>query len=151
MQSGPLLSQLVFVPVGAAMMQRNPWIPMMVSLVVEAIGFVLAILLVPETLSTERPVVGSRDESSPLIDRGNTRGLRSTFQTAWDLLRTKLSRVTSWASSNAKLVMVLACFLALNLGEQSDETLLLQYTSKRLGWSIAKASNSVQNTPFLII
>lgn len=141
MQSGPLLSQLIFVPVGAAMMERNPWTPMMVSVAVEAVGFVVAILLVPETLSSNRASTSSGHETSPLIDRGEARGLPQTFRAGWRSFCTRWSRLSSWASKNAKIAMVLTCFLALYLGEQSDGTLLLQYTSKRLGWSLAKASS----------
>lgn len=113
---------------------------MMATLAIEAVAFVIAIIMVPETLSSSQTRKVYRDESTPLVNRGQAEDVRPTFQTAWTSLVARLKHLSSWAAKNKRLIVVLTSMLAFHIGEQSDGTILLLYTSKRLGWSLAKAS-----------
>jgi hypothetical protein len=49
MPSAMLLAELLFVPLGGALLSINPWIPMLISSVLAVLGILVAFLFLPET------------------------------------------------------------------------------------------------------
>ncbi|KAM4064466.1 major facilitator superfamily protein [Hirsutella rhossiliensis] len=133
-QSASLLSQFLFTPVGAVLMVQSPWIPMFISSAFMLVGFGVAVFFVPETLNLQSlqddTGGGQGGEALPKMSSHHP------MLKCWDRARA-LGR---WMAQNARVVVVLSCFYAFHLGEQSGGPLLLQYASKRLGWSLGEAS-----------
>ncbi|POR31342.1 Uncharacterized protein TPAR_08440 [Tolypocladium paradoxum] len=133
-QSASLVSQFIFVPVGAVLMPLSPWIPMFLSSGIMIAGFLFAVVFVPETL----PSAGA-DSNIRHDDAAADASKGSAFSRIQEHLG-RFSELGRWMARNAKVVLALSCFYPLNLGEQCGGPLLLQYTSKRLGWSLGQAS-----------
>ncbi|KAL6786332.1 putative MFS multidrug transporter [Trichoderma sp. SZMC 28012] len=141
LQSAIMIAQFIFVPVGGTLVSIDPWIPMMISSVVTVLGFFGALIFLPETLqSTER------DFSSPSVtdndhgDQTSPTGTKHGFQIRWTNLVAGCAAMMKWVKQNSRLVVVLVCFFPWSIGQQASGTLLLQYASKRLNWSLGKAS-----------
>ncbi|KAK2597400.1 hypothetical protein QQS21_006024 [Conoideocrella luteorostrata] len=147
-RSAKLLSQLIFVPVGGALISLNPWIPMFISTGVFICGFLAAILLVPSDWPPSPSGRRSHRESQGLLDGQDVpqddddddddddksswlsrRGIAATF-----------SVLTDWAVENSRLLPLVLSFFVFQLGEQAGLTLMLQYAAKRLSWTFSKAS-----------
>ncbi|KAK3395901.1 major facilitator superfamily domain-containing protein [Sordaria brevicollis] len=52
----------------------------------------------------------------------------------------KTQEAGRWTVKNPKVVLLLVCFWLYMMGEQAEQLLMIQYASKRLGWSLGKAS-----------
>lgn len=128
-QSASLISQFLFTPVGAFMMTQGPWIPVFISSAIMIVGFGVAVLFVPETLNIQDVA----DDSQESVALPKTSAHHHPLK-LWDDVRA-LGR---WLTQNASLVVVLSAFYAFHLGEQSGGPLLLQYTSRRLGWTLGE-------------
>ncbi|KAK4184894.1 major facilitator superfamily domain-containing protein, partial [Podospora australis] len=133
-----LAIQIVFIPVGAGLMEINPWIPMFTTLALDAVGLVLGRLLLPETLRTGPPNATAEQENTQNEDRGSKsdRDIRSQLRA----FIAATSELGSWISGNMRVVLVMGSMFCFSLAMTSDGKLLLQYVSKRLGWTIGKAS-----------
>ncbi|KAL7904151.1 putative MFS multidrug transporter [Trichoderma velutinum] len=141
LQSAIMIAQFVFVPVGGILVSINPWIPMAISSVVTALGFLGALIFLPETLPPAERDSGSTGVSnSHHDDQLSSTGTKYGFQIPWaDLVASSVAMI-KWVRQNSRLVAVLVCFFPSSIGQQASGSLLLQYASKRLYWSLGKAS-----------
>ncbi|KAI1781489.1 MFS general substrate transporter [Hypoxylon cercidicola] len=138
-QSAHLLAQFLFVPIGGYLVSINPWIPMVMSSIFMIFGFFGALFLIPETLPSITE--NSPRDNIPHLDQQNDNakaGLGLYLHINAQL--TTLFRLGRWARKNVRLILVVLCFFAYQLGHQAEGSLLLQYASKRTGWSLGKAS-----------
>ncbi|ETS77363.1 hypothetical protein PFICI_11237 [Pestalotiopsis fici W106-1] len=139
-QSAGLVSRVVFLPVGAGLMSIDPWIPMVTTSGLGVLSFLVALLLVPETLQLDKQSSDERGDTEQLL------GARSNGQDKVGLhprLKILISRAVDlnhWIMGNARVVCLLICLFTFYLGQQSDGTILLQYASKRLHWTLGQAS-----------
>ncbi|KAL6689763.1 putative MFS multidrug transporter [Trichoderma pleuroticola] len=141
LQSAIMIAQFMFVPVGGVLVSINPWIPMVISSVVTALGFLGALIFLPETLPS-----AERDSSSISVtnnhhgDQISSTGTKYGFQIRWTNLVASSVTMMKWVRQNLRLVVVLVCFFPWSIGQQASGSLLLQHASKRLNWSLGKAS-----------
>ncbi|KAK0710408.1 major facilitator superfamily domain-containing protein [Apiosordaria backusii] len=128
-----LLNQLLFLPIGAGLMSIDPWIPLFATIALNLLGLVSGALLVQETLpNPEHPDGRERRVESTTI--------KDSFRDLLHNLATGASKFGRWASGNIRVIMVMISTFCFTLATQCDNTLLLQYASKRLGWTIGEAS-----------
>lgn len=134
-----MIAQFIFVPVGGTLVSINPWIPMIISSVVTALGFLGALIFLPETLpSAERDSTTTSVNDNHHGDQTSPTGTKHGFQVRWTNLVAGSAAMMKWVKQNSRLVVALACFFPWSIGQQASGTLLLQYASKRLNWSLGK-------------
>jgi hypothetical protein len=117
-------------------MAKDPWIPFWLSLIINSIGFGLALLL-PETLkaSKQKSIGYSRRTSEQLSDEMNRSWFGHTVQGAKHVVDS-----TSFIWKDVNVTLVLFVFFVGTLGRQAMALLLL-YVSTKYGWSIARVSH----------
>ncbi|UKZ80162.1 hypothetical protein TrVFT333_007919 [Trichoderma virens FT-333] len=141
LQSAIMIAQFIFVPIGGTMVSINPWIPMLISSGVTALGFLGALIFLPETLPPAECDAGITSVTNNHHDNQPTStGAKYGFHIRWTNLVASSAAKMTWARQNARLVVVLVCFFSCSIGQQASGSLLLQYASKRLNWSLGKAS-----------
>ncbi|KAK3991434.1 major facilitator superfamily domain-containing protein [Cladorrhinum sp. PSN332] len=128
--SSTLLSQLVFVPVGAALMDWiSPWVPMFLTSALGLLGLALGLVFVPETKPTG-------DEEEQTSSSSGKNGVWSHLRE----LGVKGRELAQAFFRNTSAALVLVSTFCFSLSIMSDSSLLLQYASKQLGWTIGEAS-----------
>lgn len=125
-----LLSQLLFVPLGGALIAFNPWLPMWIGTGFQILGILSAIILVP----SDRPLSDRSEGQEPLLNDAAS-GLAPTKPRS---IGSILSELSDWAMANSRLIPLVFSFFVFQLGEQAGLTLLLQYAAKRLHWTLSK-------------
>ncbi|KAJ5088497.1 hypothetical protein N7456_012113 [Penicillium angulare] len=139
LMSWALVSDIVASPASAYLMTYDPWIPYILGFIIISIGCV-AILFLPETLeyAQAKKADAQRRRSDTSIQLNEPSIKLSTSQLlARHIHEFKEATQFMWKDSNT-LWMILIAFVAM-ISKQSTN-ILLQYTSKRFNWSIAKAS-----------
>ncbi|KAK4452936.1 major facilitator superfamily domain-containing protein [Podospora aff. communis PSN243] len=128
--AGLIISRLVLIPVGGTF--KDPWVPMFISSALMVAGFFLATVFVPETRTTrdESPPSDSEEDDTPKL----------TLRDHLHNLASSTLNLTTWLTSNARIIPLLLTFFLFQFGEAPNNTLLLQYASKRLGWTLAESS-----------
>lgn len=114
---------------------------MLISSIFMIAGFLAALFLVPETL----PSVAGNSESNEMRGLHAGEGRRDSPKRSL-LLRmqesgARIAELGHWMVRNARVIPLVISFFVFQLGEQAGSTLLLQYASKRLGWSLGKVRN----------
>ncbi|KAL7941245.1 MFS general substrate transporter [Trichoderma barbatum] len=141
LQSAIMIAQFIFVPVEGTLVSASPWIPMLISSVVTALGFLGALIFLPETLPPAERGPGFTGVTNYHHDyQTSSTGAKYGFQIRWTNLVASSAAIMTWVRQNARLVAVLVCFFPCSIGQQASGSLLLQYASKRLNWSLGKAS-----------
>lgn len=136
-----LLNQLVFVPVGAALMSFDPWVPMWLTSVLGVLGFIVGWLFVPETRSRKNLDEGGEEEEEEeeeWEEEGGTLGGKNGMWAQIRGLGGTGREVIAALAQNKSATLVLFASLCFSLAIMSDSSLLLQYASKRLGWTIGE-------------
>lgn len=131
MQSAMLLGELLFVSLGGTLSSINPWLPMLISSILAVLSIVIAFVFLSETLPS---AATSGDEH--IAPNGHWAGnMKNDIYTRIK----KLVEVGSWAKKSIRVLVVITCFATYALGAQArGGSILLQYVSKRLGWSIGQ-------------
>ncbi|KAI0446910.1 MFS general substrate transporter [Xylaria telfairii] len=122
-KSAMLLSQLIFLPLGGTLVAVDPWIPMLASCGFTIAGFLIALVFISETMPSPADV----------------RRRPSTKVNLSEVLRSPII-LGQLVSKHLSLALISICFFLYHFGEQASGSLLLQYASKRLHWSLGKAS-----------
>lgn len=141
-----MISQLVFIPLGAALMSVNKWLPMMMSSALMILGIFLALALLPETLPAKKKAEDEADlitERADMDDRSSPRqnGTHTVDGGKSTAIKKVIAKVVSMINVHA--VLIILAFLAIYLGEQVQGPVFLQYISKKLHWTIAKARHRI--------
>jgi hypothetical protein len=144
MQSATLLAELLVVPLGGALSLINPWLPMLVSSVLAVLSIAVAFLFLPETLPS--PATSQDEHVAP---NGHWAGnMKNDIYTRLK----KLVEAGNWAKKSIRVLVVITCFATYSLGAQArGGSILLQYVSKRLGWSIGQVRDDLTQSKFELI
>ncbi|WPH04816.1 MFS multidrug transporter [Acrodontium crateriforme] len=139
-RSAKLLSQMLFVPLGGALIVFNPWLPMFIATGFTISGLIAAVLLVPADQVKETHAIQS-DETRTLLETETaaTSSAKSS-SSPWHSFTDQAKRLAGWVAGNSRLIPLILSFFVFQLGEQAGMALLLQYAAKRLEWSLTKAS-----------
>lgn len=134
-----IASEVVAIPVSAYLMTTNPWVPYILGFFIEVAGGML-IFLLPETLAIVKQKMQMDCNSRQDRDHGelSTTGKSTVADIVLDRIRdSKESMRSIWRNTN--VVLVLLVFFVASISKQST-SLFLQYVSKKMHWSIARAS-----------
>lgn len=128
-----MVSQLLSMTLSAYLTSINPWIPLTIALC----GYVLSILIglfLPETLPPHtRKAVPLVPDVSKSPSGNGVGALRIKIQE----ISHELGKALIVIKQNYNVLLMMFGFLVSNIGK-SMSTLILQYASKKLGWTIAK-------------
>jgi hypothetical protein len=103
-----MIAQFIFVPVGGTLVSINPWTPMVISSVVTALGFLGALIFLPETLPPAVRDSGSTgDTNDHHDDQISFTGAKYGFQIRWTNLVASSTAMMKWVRQNSRLVAVL--------------------------------------------
>ncbi|KAM7205482.1 Major facilitator superfamily domain containing protein [Naviculisporaceae sp. PSN 640] len=159
-QSAAILSKVIFVPIGGALTEINPWLPMFLSTGFMILAFLVLLIFVPETLSSDSaapdneegrlneqeevsPLLGQSGEGSETVRGSGTVTITKDTSAKAQLLEQAANLkviFSQWIVHNPRVGLLMLCFFLVFLGEMTFNTLILQYTEKRLGWSLGQAS-----------
>jgi hypothetical protein len=139
MSATELVSQSLATPIGAALMQKSAWIPMFVSLGLDYMALILC-LAFEETLYT-RDARHVRDGGNEVLADSVSSGRPVTLkQQFYNAVRNFLHS-TKFVWRCRKILLILGAFFLASFGMRA-RSLLLQYVSKRYGWSLAKVRDT---------
>lgn len=136
LQAIELASELIAPPIGSLLMARNLWSPMFVGLAIQSAGIGIT-LIMPETREFFKSI--KHKESSDPIE------IQPIFTNKDEDADTPLgkmpSRLKDYREALAffrdwNIFLLLLTFLICIIGQRSIQ-LLLQYVSKRYGWTLA--------------
>ncbi|KAL2175553.1 major facilitator superfamily domain-containing protein [Thermothelomyces heterothallicus CBS 202.75] len=126
-----LASQMIAGPLGGTMLLWDPWIPLLVSLLVLVLT-ALSVLVYPETVHLHDGK-GSREESHRVGDD------IPPVTKLVHKVREGFVDMRAFVLGNASVVFLLLSFVFVVLGRYVGE-ILLQYSTDRYGWSWSTAS-----------
>lgn len=100
-------------------------------------GLLVAIMFVQETLMSATRDADTGESDSLLSESSNNEGPKAPYNILGQL-RSQVLKISHWTAENWRVVPLVVTFFTFMMGEEANETLLLQYASKRLGWSFGK-------------
>jgi hypothetical protein len=109
---------------------------MFISSALMIAGFFLATWCIPETT----PSRTNPDEPPSSGSEGDDEATKLTVRDRLCNLAASTLTLARWLTSNARIIPLLLTFFLFQFGEAPNSTLLLQYASKRLGWTLAESS-----------
>ncbi|QDS76985.1 hypothetical protein FKW77_005832 [Venturia effusa] len=141
-QAASIATQVCAPILSAALMNWNPWVPMLSGLVIMVIPLILALYL-PETMNynTRTPVAETISSSSSTISAKPDPLIKKAFHTIGSSL--------SFLGSDVRILLILPAFFLHMLILNRD--ILLQYISARFDISIASATALVSIRSGLIL
>ncbi|KAK3497981.1 major facilitator superfamily domain-containing protein [Neurospora hispaniola] len=149
-----IVSRFLFVPIGGALIAYDDaWLAMWIGLLVQVVGYVVAVVFVEETLPASSDIdsleigvgelvmgaEGEEENSGSSAEETITKHKKTVMQLVEEYVE-KTKEAGTWTCKNPKAVLLLLCFWLYYMGEQAEQLLMIQYASKRLGWSLGKAS-----------
>ncbi|KAL4882183.1 major facilitator superfamily domain-containing protein [Aspergillus karnatakaensis] len=138
-----LTSEILASPVSSYLMRFSNWFPYMLSLLIEIIG-VLAALGMPETMrkglheQEDFASPSSSSSSSEAVEGQNETQRSQFFETYIRPVWTQLLRIRDLIWKDRNILAICCAFFVGNVGSQAL-LLMIQYVSKRFGWSMAEA------------
>lgn len=140
-----LVAELVGNPLGGFLLSRGPW----VSLITGNVFIVLVLMslyILPETLVVRRwhDAKAGKTPSprlAPLDGSDDERLKKSSISAALDDARDQLVEVWEFLIGNKRIVVLMLPLIFMTLGKYIQE-MLLQYATKRYGWSWSKVCRS---------
>ena len=113
---------------------------MLISSLFMIISFLVLLIFVPETLPSASGVPENENEevSTPILDLNGDNDTSKIMSLRLQEQLANARRFGQWMVKNTRVGLLSFCFFLILLGEQTFGTLLLQYTEKRLGWSLGK-------------
>lgn len=147
LQAIELASELIAPPIGSLLMARNLWSPMFVGLAIQSAGIGIT-LIMPETRQFFKSIKYKESsnpiEVQPILSNNNEDAdtppgkMLSRFKD----YREALAFFQDW-----NIFLLLLTFLICIIGQRSIQ-LLLQYVSKRYGWTLAHVSPPLSTQAF---
>lgn len=146
-----LIADLVVPPIVAALMAKDVWIPLLLSLGISVFATLLAILFVPETLPISTlEEDGPETDSSSAQEPGGTMTKKQSFtEKCGHWIRGHINAF-SFVTRHASIWSLVFTFLISKIGRQSSNV-IYQYVSKRYDWSLAQVCshmNLAHQSPF---
>lgn len=147
-----LVAELVANPLGGFLVGKGPWLTL-------AVGNVFMILVMgsvcifPETLAVrlwhdKRAGKMPSPQPTPLDGDDGDELKKSGMQAALGGARRQLTEVWEFLIGNRRLVVLMLPLIFVTLGKYIQE-MLLQYATKRFGWSWSKVHRPLPPTPYL--
>ncbi|KAJ5648884.1 uncharacterized protein N7484_002607 [Penicillium longicatenatum] len=132
-----LVAEVLATPFSAYLMTINLWIPYILGYVIMLVGY-MNVFFLPETLEYAKRKRVNRRTADNSTEATTQLGKQSTLQALRHQLRDFTQSIKfMWADSSI-LWMIFLAFASM-ISRQST-VILLQYASKKFGWSIAQAS-----------
>ncbi|KAK7739043.1 hypothetical protein SLS53_005941 [Cytospora paraplurivora] len=140
-----MVSALASNPLGGFLLSQGPWVALIIGNLI-MFSSLVAIWLLPETLIVRQwhdVKAGKTADTSPAVapqdsggeENSKKRGPRAVIKAAHE----QLLQIWDFLVSNKHIVVLMLPLIFQNLGRYLEE-LLLQYATKRYGWSWSKAS-----------
>ncbi len=142
-----LIAEFVVPPAASVLTKRTPWVPLIAATGLMALGTLLVILIMPETLPVEVPnpdCIASYDPQPGVETSSVNVELRSDGSKSYKNWKTWIyaaKEFFGFVTRDRLVVTLLIAFLVLRVGRQAYH-MFLQYVSKRYGWSMAHVSPS---------
>jgi hypothetical protein len=134
-----LIAELFTPPLTAVLMEKNLWIPLLGAILFQGISTIM-ILIVPETLSiATRKQANDYTDSSQVGADTSGKDEEQTWFIKWKYWMRETSDSFSFITRDATVGALVFTFLISKVGRQSTN-ILLQYVSKRYGWTLAEVS-----------
>lgn len=137
-----IISRFIFVPVGGYLISIDVWLAMWIGYLVQVLGFLVAVFFIKETLSPTSNATNSSPAESVTTDETDGTAEETmkpkTVREHVEHYLEKAKEAGTWMLRNPKIVLLLICFWLYMMGEQAEMLLMIQYASKRLGWSFGK-------------
>lgn len=134
-----IVSEMVCVFLGARLMAGNPWVPFLLSCVINLLGIVLALVLLPETI--HRKALTEATEGDPIVDEAVTTPKTDNSSSSIREIIAGVSDKFSGIRRNPGIILVLSSFFFVHMGTYGP-SLILQYMAKKFGWTYENVSNS---------
>lgn len=138
-----MVGALIADPLGGFLLSQGAWVALITGNLIMLIS-VAGMFLLPETLVVRQwhdNKAGKTAVPSPTLEAQESEdeeGLKkSIFKVAIDTAREQLQRVREFLVINQQVVVLMVPLLFQSLGKYVTE-LLLQYSTKRYGWSWSK-------------
>ena len=135
-------------PVASVLMDKNPWIPMLIGIGLSYVALLISLFL-PETGKTTKTTSSSSEEQS-YIDPHPTDSHTQDQTVRPNCSQRGLGQIVNWAKSlrdaavflikgNPHITPLLLTILLTTFGTMAQE-LLLQFARRKFGWSWSKVS-----------
>lgn len=139
-----MTGEILATPIGAGLINRGAWIPYLIGFAIQLIGAVFAIAL---------PNQRSPRDDLPTSPESN--GFPSNLRDNGEVVNDdRSSRIHWWPMGvlklNKNLLYALASFVLANVGRQALQ-LVIQYTSIKFSWSIARSSSLLTYKGFVTL
>lgn len=144
-----LVAELVSNPLGGFLVSKGPWLTLFTGNVFMVL-VTASLFILPETLSVRQwhdkragkaprsrlTPLGGDDDDGEVLKKGSMRA-------ALDDARAQLVEVWDFLIGNRRIVVLMLPLIFVTLGKYIQE-MLLQYATKRFGWSWSKVRRRVQ-------
>ncbi|KAK6519886.1 hypothetical protein TWF506_000181 [Arthrobotrys conoides] len=136
MNAAVLIAEMLVMPLAATLMRIDPWIPVNIGLATVALGSLVTISILPETVhlqdtESEGTEEEERDSLSEGDDSSLLSGAKRALHSSKDLF--------SLASVSRETVVLMIASTMTNM-DRSSTPYFIQYVSKKFDWDISEAS-----------
>ncbi|KUI63980.1 hypothetical protein VM1G_10759 [Cytospora mali] len=153
-----MVGALIANPLGGFLLSKSPWVALITGNIFMAVNMA-ALYLLPETLIVRQwhdAKAGKTASQSPPLSQqesGDEDGpKKGRLRVAIDSAREQLLQVQEFIVSNRSVFVLMMPLIFQSLGKYIEE-LLLQYATKRYGWSWSKASyvHTLKSASFILM
>jgi len=144
------ITQILAPPVAAVLLETyGPWVPYLVAMGFMLVTFFLTLAL-PETIQKEQTITSSTVASVGVFP---PKYRMNIIMHKAKHLRNSLTNATSFIYCSRPIVLLLFALLFIEFGQMANQQILIVYASKRLSWTLARASllTSVKGTIALFL
>jgi len=132
------ITQILAPPVAAVLLERyGPWVPYLVAMGFMLVTFFLTLLALPETIQKEQTIKSSTVAPVSVFP---TKSRTNLIMHKAKHLRSSLTDSTSFIYCSRPIVLLLFALLFIEFGQMANQQILIVYASKRLSWTLARAS-----------
>ncbi|KAK6348582.1 hypothetical protein TWF718_006370 [Orbilia javanica] len=133
-----LISEMLVIPLAATLMQKDPWVPVSTGLATLAIGSLVTISILPETVHLQEKSSGGSEEVEEGRETAPEEGDPSLLSEAKRALSSSKDFLSLISVSRETVALMIASTMT-NM-DRSSTPYLIQYVSKRFDWDISEAS-----------
>ncbi|KAF3188233.1 hypothetical protein TWF788_000911 [Orbilia oligospora] len=135
MNAAVLIAEMLVMPLAATLMRTNPWIPVNIGLATVALGSLITISILPETVHLQETESEDTEEERDSFSEGEDSGLLSGAKRALHSSKDLFSLI----SVSRETVALMIASTMTNM-DRSSTPYFIQYVSKKFDWDISEAS-----------
>ncbi|KAF3083375.1 hypothetical protein TWF569_002380 [Orbilia oligospora] len=135
MNAAVLIAEMLVMPLAATLMRTNPWIPVNIGLATVALGSLITISILPETVHLQETESEDTEEERHSLSEGEDSGL---FSGAKRALHSSKDLFRLISVSRETVALMIASTMT-NM-DRSSTPYFIQYVSKKFDWDISEAS-----------